>query len=1664
MMQSSDPNTTVEHTLRRLGYPSRLDQTHLWTIPRAAIGIPTWESDCVEVVYWEGLPRAVVSWGTEPEAVLEYAAGSAFCQPPPVALVFGESGTLEAFKWEESGFQTIPGAPSWNQTLAKPPGHVSLTQANAVIQAVAEGNRNWLEDSRSRKVIGALPRIFPEETVVLYELLQNAADSGATEAEFRLDSENLLFLHDGFPFTENDVESISFVNSSTKPLDNIGFMGLGFKAAFEITDSPEVHSPPFCFRFDGREEGGQLLPIPTDCTHSALGRYTTSFEFPLDEGAKALIADELEQFDGRLLLYIGANLRRIATPSSDFRLGHVEERGETRILEVSDVRNISRREYAVFSRELEPSVAAWNEFAKDRNLELSQCEGRKQRVSIAVPLDNGVPDTTHSGRLQVYLPTYVRLPLSFDFQGNFLVGASRKELRHAAGPWNKQHFHSLPVIVADALEWAKSLATDAPSWASWYDLIPDWEDLAEHVGLNDTFEEGITSDVSLHAAFADELSKRKLLPSNDRQGSLVFVSPENATAVDHDLQTVLSAGEIARLSGSNVIMPELSDAAEERLAGYVRYFGADNFKTSIEDSTWVGHIDAFSDGIDSRRGRQQLAKVLAYLERNWSKYPGHLGKCVVILTQEGRLRAAYEQKARRVRTLPDVDISFPTEELADHYDVSHQGFRRQLNRPAEMDLGPNITQDAIKALQRVAPTLEPRLIATEVILPLFQGDRWEGVIDERLYRYTRFLMQHSRVTIDATKSSSFKVKVRGLSRKYLPPDQIYLGRGYTLEGERLDQLCANAEGVHFLSDDYLFQAGVTKDEWVKFFSSLGARARPRIHRSTRQIPESNLAELEELTEETRRTEISLRASSIDGIWAKHYALDDFFLESPIQKIVRKLYREKPPGWRDRIVHFSALLESGWAEYENKLTKELRYARRFSSSIRQIPVAAPSSFAKFLKDEPWLPVVDIDSTSRLAHDVVLYTEENRRLADKETPLSYSTFSDSSLISFLDIRERPPKVTPVMRIQYAVERGEDDPSVFADLYNELARTPDLEIRALRSAFQDHCLIFVPDHDPKYISPRDAVFSSRTILAPMLVAIEDAYPDLEEFFAESLGVPTSESFEHFVGFLRDYAWEVRPAISDNLRSSVESCYRRFFSYLNQTEDEEREEALESLKKQLGSPAMVFCGALGWVDTTETTVLYPDTAAYEGLLSDRPGIAIESHLKRLALPLNEIRPLLDALNVKPISEVIQRVPEIGNPELHLQSNEFSERLTLLVQIAVEIVEREQATTESVSRNVNLFLQEWRERSESLFGDVRFYRSPSIEVRDVLLTDTTTLREMNLGAYVLAGKDSLRVYVSGDIIEVFDAISDQLANILRLDLLPAGLRDEISSLVQSNLARLEHEQFENHLFQRLREKGLPVAVKDGEEVQNIIQSATKELEAEAGSEGQVGESGYSTESPSNSKSNSGGGYAGSTQWRNQSKVPTSEEILAQLPDFDEASYEVGNVVDLSGTSQWHTQTQKPGLRVKGGGGPGGGGSFRNAQAYRDAYGKRGEEWVAEQERRRLKDVGRPDLAKRVNHRSQGYEGSSWDIESFEKSHPYKAIRVEVKSTPDTDNFEVEMSVDQVRTALQSSRPYYLYRVVDVSSSNPTVYIYDFKKIASLLKFSATNVSVALPRPEEPEL
>ena len=147
--------------------------------------------------------------------------------------------------------------------------------------------------------------LYPDTAHFIYELLQNAEDTRASEVTFVLSGDALTFEHNGRPFDKDDVEAITDIGEGTKAEDNdkIGRFGIGFKAVFGYTETPRIWSPTYAF-----EISEMVLPskLPADAT---LGS-RTRFEFPFNSGKKPCpqafseVRDGLEEISENTLLFL----------------------------------------------------------------------------------------------------------------------------------------------------------------------------------------------------------------------------------------------------------------------------------------------------------------------------------------------------------------------------------------------------------------------------------------------------------------------------------------------------------------------------------------------------------------------------------------------------------------------------------------------------------------------------------------------------------------------------------------------------------------------------------------------------------------------------------------------------------------------------------------------------------------------------------------------------------------------------------------------------------------------------------------------------------------------------------------------------------------------------------------------------------------------------------------------------------------------------------------------------------------------------------------------------------------------------------------------------------------------------------------------------------------
>src|SRR2546426_7180431 len=129
---------------------------------------------------------------------------------------------------------------------------------------------------------------YPDPVHFIFELLQNAEDQGATEAQFALSADNLVFRHNGKPFTRADVENITGIGNSdkTQEANKIGRFGIGFKSVFAITDRPEIYTllegKPFAFAIEDL-----VVPVTIRRNYEKSNQYNTQFTFPFIIGQES---------------------------------------------------------------------------------------------------------------------------------------------------------------------------------------------------------------------------------------------------------------------------------------------------------------------------------------------------------------------------------------------------------------------------------------------------------------------------------------------------------------------------------------------------------------------------------------------------------------------------------------------------------------------------------------------------------------------------------------------------------------------------------------------------------------------------------------------------------------------------------------------------------------------------------------------------------------------------------------------------------------------------------------------------------------------------------------------------------------------------------------------------------------------------------------------------------------------------------------------------------------------------------------------------------------------------------------------------------------------------------------------------------------------------------
>ena len=392
---------------------------------------------------------------------------------------------------------------------------------------------------------------YPDSAHFIYELLQNADDAKATSAAIHLTKTGILFKHNGtIRFTvsnpdtyEEDItngklghlNSITSIGMSTKAegsTDNkIGKFGVGFKAVFQFTKTPEIYDDNVCFRLRD-----YIIPELIEHDHPWRKKGETLFYLPFDsdelpaQKAYSIIESKLRSLNCPILFL--NHLRGVSWSSENDNVEGVYIKEVEEYVEKGDVQCEN-----ILVKSLGNNLTEDNLWLFTRNVEI---ENGLYPISVGFYInDKGRVDTQRRPKIFCYFPTSESLGFCFVMHAPFALVDNRQQIKREEEV-NAELFLELSRLAADALVLLCELSEKhKKQWIdeNVFDIIP----LYERYGDDDIEQENWFNSFYNH--FRTVLSHKAVHLSTEKK----YVPASSAYKVDEHLRQLLNIEQFNQL-------------------------------------------------------------------------------------------------------------------------------------------------------------------------------------------------------------------------------------------------------------------------------------------------------------------------------------------------------------------------------------------------------------------------------------------------------------------------------------------------------------------------------------------------------------------------------------------------------------------------------------------------------------------------------------------------------------------------------------------------------------------------------------------------------------------------------------------------------------------------------------------------------------------------------------------------------------------------------------------------------------------------------------------------------------------------------------------------------------------------------------------------------------
>ncbi|WP_082559826.1 DUF3883 domain-containing protein [Lysobacter sp. Root559] len=656
--------------------------------------------------------------------------------------------------------------------------------------------------------------LYSKESHFVLELVQNADDNSYKPGvypslSFRIETDCLVVVNNECGFEEKNIKALCSAGESSKSNDKAGYIGekgIGFKSIFKVTDSPQIHSNGFHFRFDRSD------------SHDLLGYVVPHWHEPtlkLDENSTTLVipakpdhvfsSETLRSLSDPLLLFL-RKLRHleVSTPEWTSSYKRVDKGSITTLVTTKSGLDPVRQDY------LRKTIAIDMSPIKE-----PKREGIKEtEIVLAFPMGK-------SGEAQPMpgCATYAFLPIrdfgfNFYIQADFVLVSSREGI-HEDQPWNIR----LRDAIADA-------------------FIQSIEEFKKQPALAMTFLKYLPSKEEVHDPFFSPIVTQIIRKLKD-----VACIPVASGGWRKPAESLVASDQIRRLLPSK-------DAIEIFGADYVN----DEFILSSQLMTQLGCrklqvaevVALFSKHSCwlKEKGVDWLANLYAYfaLSQNRSDFVEQLLKVACIPVDGRRM------------TIPANDMVFFPLDSSKKY-----GFED------EIDI---IDNDLLGRARAVFPAIDaffgeldvrhdnPLELIQAHILPRHQGEAWKSGSHEALVGHIRYIKDRFSKYLQLAaaggqvEAAAITVLRDGLwvgTKKedgawtFGRANNLYFSTEYQPEFDIETLLGSEAPKEKFVSPRYLrmpqknSNEGVCEEEltaWREFMVRLGVNLSPRVIRET----------------------------------------------------------------------------------------------------------------------------------------------------------------------------------------------------------------------------------------------------------------------------------------------------------------------------------------------------------------------------------------------------------------------------------------------------------------------------------------------------------------------------------------------------------------------------------------------------------------------------------------------------------------------------------------------------------------------------------------------------------------------------------------------------------------------------------------------------------------